>query len=121
MFVASSIGNRSGSTEERADVRRPHAPLAAWGSTTTPRGRAASSSPRAGVLATPAGELARLSAAGDLDGARILNETIGRLLGDLLALDTAIPELTCPVGDHMDLATSTAGPRGVPSARSRRS
>ena len=39
----------------------------------------APSSPRAGVLATLAGELARLSAVGDLEGA--LNETIGRLLG----------------------------------------
>ena len=38
-------------------------------------------SARAGVLATLAGELARLSAAGDLEGARVLNETIGRLLG----------------------------------------
>jgi hypothetical protein len=38
-------------------------------------------SPRAAVLATLAGELARLSAAGNLEGARILNETIGRLLG----------------------------------------
>ena len=37
-------------------------------------------SARAGALATLAGELARLSAAGDLEGARILNETIGRLL-----------------------------------------
>jgi hypothetical protein len=44
-------------------------------------GGAGSSSPRAAVLATLAGELARLSAAGDLEGARILNETIGRLLG----------------------------------------
>ena len=44
-------------------------------------GGAASSSPRAGVLATLAGELARLSAAGDLEGARVLHETIGRLLG----------------------------------------
>jgi hypothetical protein len=34
-----------------------------------------------GALATLAGELARLSAAGDIEGARILNETIGRLLG----------------------------------------
>jgi hypothetical protein len=44
-------------------------------------GGAASSSPRAAVLATLAGELARLSAAGDLEGARVLNETIGRLIG----------------------------------------
>jgi hypothetical protein len=44
-------------------------------------GGSTSSSPRAGALATLAGELARLSTAGDLEGARVLNETIGRLLG----------------------------------------
>jgi hypothetical protein len=44
-------------------------------------GGAAPASPRAGALATLAGELARLSAAGDIEWARILNETIGRLLG----------------------------------------
>lgn len=40
-----------------------------------------SPSPRAAAVATLAAEFARLSAAGDLEGARILNETIGRLLG----------------------------------------
>jgi hypothetical protein len=40
-----------------------------------------SPNPRAAAVATLAAELARLSAAGDLEGARILNETIARLLG----------------------------------------
>jgi hypothetical protein len=46
-------------------------------------------SARAGTLATLAGELARLSAAGDLEGARILKETIARLL-DCAAPGTAV-------------------------------
>ena len=36
--------------------------------------------PRAGAIARLAGELAALAAAGDLEGARLVQETIGRLL-----------------------------------------
>ncbi|MCK6586802.1 MAG: hypothetical protein L6Q76_04365 [Polyangiaceae bacterium] len=42
-----------------------------------------SPSPRAAAVATLAAEFARLSAAGDLEGARILTETIARLLGSV--------------------------------------
>lgn len=53
---------------------------------------AASQGLSAGALATLAGELARLSAAGDLEGTRILNKTIGRLL-DSAAPGAAVVDL----------------------------
>jgi hypothetical protein len=37
--------------------------------------------PRAAVVATLAGHVAALAAAGDLEGARVVHETLGKLLG----------------------------------------
>jgi hypothetical protein len=49
-------------------------------------------SPRVASLALLAGELARLAAAGDHEGARILHETIGRLLAAPVRETAAPPE-----------------------------
>jgi hypothetical protein len=55
--------------------REESAPLEGGICATTP-----SSSPRAAAVATLAGEVAKLATAGDFEGARVLHETMGRLL-----------------------------------------
>lgn len=49
-----------------------------------PVGKGAPATGRAGVVARLAGELAALAAAGDLEGARVVQETIGRLLSPVV-------------------------------------
>src|SRR5580700_954488 len=60
----------------------------------------AQASPRAALAADLAGHLARLLAAGDVEGARIAHETIGQLLagepsGSAAVLDLATDRRTC--------------------------
>jgi hypothetical protein len=54
---------------------------------------ALSASPRASLLARLAGELAALTTAGDLEAARVVNETIGRLLARPAGEHAAVVDL----------------------------
>jgi hypothetical protein len=69
-IAAESLGNSA----ERAEGAVESAPFEGGICANSP-------SPRAAAVATLAAELSRLSAAGYLEGARILNETVTRLLG----------------------------------------